>query len=309
MNFFTRKIETRPFITILCSLALISLLIVPVTGNAEQQKKARAHIKNSDEVSDIAVTKEKKKAEEFGQEFNQKAIKAVADTYKVATLLDEGKKEEALELLKSIIGELEVILAANKDIALIPVNSYTIMVDTDMSPKEISARINTVREMLDAGDIQGARILLDTLQSEIDITIENLPLATYPDAMKLASKYILNGRENEAKNVITVALHSMIVKKIIIPLPLVRATDLLDATSKIAKTDKQQALKYLAAAEENITIAKVLGYGKDDPSIYTDMQTRIEKIRKEIKGKNKAEKMLDELINKLKAFKEKLISS
>jgi hypothetical protein len=296
-----------------CKIATICTLIFFLIFGANAvnagKDKSHAHIKSSTEVSDLAVTKEKKRADEIKQEFNQKAIKAVADTYKVIDLLDNGKKKQELELLKSIIGELEIVLAANKDVSLIPINSYTLMVDVDMSSEEIVAQIEHVKTMLDNGDIQNARILLDTLQSEIDIVIENLPLATYPDAMKLASKYIIDGKLNEAKHVMTIALNSMIVKKIIVPLPLVRAADLVDATSKIAQADKEQALKYLAEAEEEIKIAQVLGYGQDNPAIYDDLEKRIASIRKEIKGKNKAEKMLDELMNKLKAFKEKIMGS
>ncbi len=266
-------------------------------------------LKTSAQVKSGALAKEKKKAEGIKKELNQRAVKAVAETYKVIDLLSQKKPKEALELLKKVIGELEVILAANKDASLVPVNSYTIVVDTELSPKDIESQIVEVRKMLKQGDIQGARLLLDTLQSEIDIVIENLPLATYPDAMKLASKYIIDGKNDEAKSVLTIALNSMVVKKIIIPLPLVRASDLAEEASKTAKADKEQALKYLDEAKKQLQIAKVLGYGKDDPKVYKDLQQRIDAIKKEIKGKNQAEKMFEEFLKKLKEFKKKLLSS
>ncbi len=295
----------------LATLVALFFLASPLNAGFCQQKAAekKAHPKTSAQVSKGAVEKEKKKAADVKKELNQKAIKAIADTYKVLDLLNQKKSKEALDLLKKVIGELEVILAANKNVALIPINSYTVVVDTDLTPKQIAEKITEVKTRLNHGDVQGARILLDTLQSEIDIVIENLPLATYPDAMKLASKYIIDGKIDEARSVLQIALNSMVVKKIVIPIPLVRASDLIAEASKVAKTDKEQALKYLNEAKRQLELAKILGYGKDQPKVYKDLQERIDSIKKEIKGKNKAAKMFEELLKKLKEFKERLISS
>ncbi len=295
----------------LAILVALFFMTVPSGTGFCQEKAAekKAPPKTSAQVSKGAVEKEKKKAADIKKELNQKAIKAIADTYKVLDLLNQKKSKEALDLLKKVIGELEVILAANKNVSLIPINSYTVVVDTDLTPKQIAEKITEVKTKLNHGDVQGARILLDTLQSEIDIVIENLPLATYPDAMKLASKYIIDGKVDEAKSVLQIALNSMVVKKIVIPIPLVRASDLIAEASKVAKTDKEQALKYLNEAKRQLELAKILGYGKDQPKVYKDLQERIDSIKKEIKGKNKAAKMFEELLKKLKEFKERLISS
>ncbi len=292
-------------------LAFLILLVVPFSAGFCQEKvvEKKGHLKTSAQISERAVEKEKKKAAHIKEELNKKAIKAVADTYKVLDLLNQKKTKEALDLLKKVIGEMEIILTVNKNISLIPINSYTVVVDTDLSPKEISKKISEVKTKLNHGDIQGARNLLDTLQSEIDIVIENLPLATYPDAMKLASKYIINGKIDEAKSILQIALNSMVVKKIVIPIPLVRASDLIDEASKVSKTNKEQALKYLNEAKKQLRLARILGYGKDDQKVYSDLQERIDSIKKEIKGKNKAAKMFEELMKKLKEFKKKLVSS
>ncbi len=291
-------------------LFFIGVLSMPAfCGEKADSAKEKAKVKTSAQVSKGAVEKEKKKAEHIKEELNKKAVKAVAETYEVLNLLEQKKSKEALDLLKKVIGELEVILAANKEVSLIPINTYTVVVDTPLSPEDIAKKINEVKKMLNQGDVQGARLLLNTLQSEIDIIIENLPLATYPDAMKLASKYIIDGKIDEAKSVLSIALNSMVIKRIVVPIPLVRAADLIEEASKIAKNNKEQALKYLNEAKKQLHIAKALGYGKDDPSVYKDLQARIDAIKKEIKGKNKAAQMFEELIKKLKEFKNKLISS
>lgn len=290
---------------------MLIFLVVSFSEGLCQEKatKNETEVKTSAQISKRAVEKEEKKASHIKQELNDKAIKAVADTYTVVELLNQKKPKEALDLLKKVIGEMEVILAANENVSLIPINSYTVVVDIALGPEEVLKTITEVTKKLTQGDVQGARILLDTLQSEIDIVIENLPLATYPDAMKLASKYIIDGKVEEAKSVLQIALNSMVVKKIIIPIPLVRASDLIEEASKISKTHKEQALKYLDEAKRQLKLAKVLGYGNEDQKIYRDLQARIDSIKKEIEGKNEAAKMFEELIKRLKEFKKRLMSS
>ena len=287
------------------------LSLEPQAAMAKQKAGAEATKKDSkpmtsSQVSRHAVEKETKRAEEVKRNLNQKAVKAVADTYRVLELLEAKKSDEALELLKGIIGELEVVLAANEDAALIPINSYHVVVDLDLPVEDIRLKINEAKKMLNSGDVQGARRLLNTLASEIDIIIEQLPLGTYPDAMKLAAKYITDGRIEQAKSVLSIALNSMVVKTLIIPLPLVRAADLIEEASKTAGSDKEQADKYLDEAKKQLEMAKVLGYGKSDAKTYKDLKERIEAIQKEIKGKNRTEKMFEELMEKIKEFRKRL---
>ena len=291
--------------------AIFILLAQPMMAGLcmAKEDKGKAQVKTSAQISEQADEKEKKKASHIKDELNQKAIKAVADTYKVLNLLNKKKTDEALELLKKVIGEMEVILTANEDMSLIPINSYTVVVDNDLTPEEVSKKINEVKMKLNDGDVQGARILLDTLQNEIDIVIEHLPLATYPDAMKLASKYIIDGNIEEAKGILQIALNSMVVKRIVIPIPLVRASDLIEEASKVSKTNKEQALKYLNEAKKQLKLAKALGYGNEDQKVYRELQERIDSIKKEIEGKNETTKMFEELMKRLREFKKKLMSS
>ncbi len=261
---------------------------------------------SSSQVSKKAVAKEKEKIAKLKEELNKKAIQAVADTYKAIDLLDKNKPKEALDVLKDVIGELEITLEANKNISLVPVDSYSMLIDTTLGPDEIKKEIKRVKKLLDEGDIQEARKVLNTLQSEIDIIIKQLPLGTYPDAIKLASKYIVDGKIDEARSVLSIALNSLVIKTVVIPLPIVRAADLIEEASKIAKTSKKQAIKYLDEAKKQLKIAQILGYGKDEADVYKDLQNRIESIEKEIKGKNKSAKLFEELNQKLQEFKKRL---
>ena len=100
------------------------------------------------------------------------------------------------------------------------------------------------------------------------------------------------------------ALSTLVTTKVIIPIPLVTADALIHDAKKIAKKDKKQALKHLEMAKEELRKAKLLGYTSDSDVTYKALDKAIEKVQKEIKGKNKAEKLFEDLLNKLKSFKD-----
>ncbi len=292
-------------------LFLTGMMIVVFGMSGALAAKAKAgtgaeKYKSSSQISKRAVNKEKEKINKLKEELNRKAVEAVANTYKAVELLDKNKPKEALKILKDAIGELEVTLEANKDIAFVPVDSYSILVDTTLSPSEIKKEIKRVKALLDTGDVQEARRVLNTLQSEIDIVIKQLPLATYPDAIKLASKYIIDGKIKEARTVLEVALNSLVIKTVVVPLPIIRAADLITEASKTARADKKKAIEYLDEAKKQLQIAEILGYGRKQEKTYKELQQKINNIEKEIKGKNKTEKLFDELIQKMKELKKHL---
>ncbi len=290
-------------LSIMLGTAMNSYCDNSLAKSSSRQTENEKQLATSEQVSKSAVAKEEKKAENIKEELNVKAVEAVAQTYHALDLLNKGKSKEALEILKDIIGELEIILTANKDAALVPINSYHVIVDTRLSDKEIEKELAKVKKLLYEGEVQKARILLNTLQSEIDIIIEQLPLATYPDAIKLASKYIIDKKIKEAQSVLTIALNSMVVKTIVIPLPLVKATDLIQAASENSKSHKDKAIEYLNEAKKQLKIAELLGYGKSYSSTYQELKKKIENIQQEIKGKNQAAKLFEDLLQKIKELK------
>ena len=305
-RFANTNLLTKAFVLVVTGMMIV---VFGMSGALAAKEKPAAKVekyKSSSQISKRAVSKEKEKVRKLKEELNRKAVEAVANTYKAIELLDKNKPKEALKILKDAIGELEITLEANKDIALVPVDSYSILVDTTLTPSEIKKEIKRVKELLDTGDVQEARRILNTLQSEIDIVIKQLPLATYPDAIKLASKYIIDGKIKEAKTVLEVALNSLVIKTVVIPLPIVRAADLITEASKTARVDKNKAIEYLDEAKKQLQIAKFLGYGPKQEKAYKELRQKINNIEKEIKGKNKTEKLFDELIQKMKDLKKHL---
>ncbi|WP_022853656.1 YfdX family protein [Thermodesulfatator atlanticus] len=289
---------TRKFVGKVAVLWLLTCLVfVPSLTLAGEKAPTAGEIKRG------AVASAKQTAQDIQAKLSQEAIEAVADTHKALTLLDQGKVDEAVKVLQDAIGKLEVVLSANPDLAYVPINVSTVAFDLVAEPDTIKKTLKEVKKLLDEGRVQDARRLLNTLQSEIDIIVEKLPLATYPDSIKLAVKYIANGKIEEAKAILSAALSSIVQDVIVIPLPIVRADILIQAASKIAKTEKEKAIELLNRAEKQLKVAKLLGYGKEYGAEYEDLLKRIEALKKEIKGKNESKKMFEDLLEKIKAFR------
>ncbi len=262
--------------------------------------------KTSAEVSQNALSNAKIEAKDKQAHIVKEALNAVVLTQKVLVDLDKNDTKSAIKDLEDAIGKLEVILAAEKAPKFLPINTSIRAVEYLGDAKEIKKNLDLVDSLLGDDKVQEARKLLNTLQSEIDIISVNLPVSSYPDALKLAAKYLHDNKIEQAKTVLVTALNTMVEDIVIVPIPVLKADALIVAASKIATDDKEQALKHLEQAQVELEKAKLLGYTSKSDVTYKALKKAIEKTEKEIKGKNKAEKLFEELINKIKSFKEKM---
>jgi len=233
------------------------------------------------------------------------AVEAVMLTQTVLADIAHKDKKSAIADIEKAIGKLEVILAKKDAPLMLPIDASISAVEFTADSSTIKTGLKEVKKLLRDNKIQEARELLDTFQSEIDITTVNLPLASYPKALKLAASYIHDNKMKEAKDVLEMALSTLVTTKVVIPIPLVTADALIHDAQKIAKKDKKQALRHLELAKEELKKAELLGYTSKSDVSYKALDKALEKVEKEIKGKNKAEKLFEDLLNKLKSFKEK----
>ncbi len=261
--------------------------------------------------SNKAITEAKAKVHKEQQQVKivKEAVEAVALTNKVLLDLQKGNKDRAIKDLQDAIGKLEVVLSAPNAPALIPIDSSIEVVDFPGTLQDIKTALISAKALLAQNKIQEARAILDTLRSEIVLKVINLPLASYPAALKLAAKFLHENRIDEAKNVLNQALATFVEVDVVTPIPLLQAIHLVTVAQQEAKKDKKKALELLKEAKRDLKKAEALGYTSDSDTTYKMLEDEIEKIEKEIKGKNEAEKLFEDLIKKLKEFKEKAIKT
>jgi hypothetical protein len=236
------------------------------------------------------------------------AIRALKYTQDAYIYLNAKKTDKAKESLKKAIGELTVVLNTPNAPYLLPVDVNMEAFEYVGSIKNIAKQITAAKVALAKSELPLARNILNTLKSEIDIKAVNIPLATYPDAIKLAIKYINEGKVKEAKDVIAMALNTLVTTDTIIPIPLVKANELVIAASKISHKNKQQTLKYLEEAKKQIKLAELLGYTSKSDTTYKMLKDSIDNIESKIKNNKKTDSFFEELKSKLKEFKEKAVS-
>ncbi len=260
-------------------------------------------------VTSKAVKSAKAKAESGKLKVIEEAVSAVVLTQNVLDALDKNDVEKAKRELEKAIGKLEIVLAHKDAPALLPIDSVITATEYMGDLKSIKETLSAVKKLLATKKVQEARRLLDTLQSEIDIVTVSLPLISYPQALRLSARYLNEGKIKEAGDVLKMALDTLVRSETIIPLPLLKAQALIEAAQKVAKSDKQQALKHLDAAKKELKIAEALGYTSGSDTTYKMLDDAIEAVEKEIRGKNRAEKLFEELMEKLKEFKEKALKT
>jgi len=267
------------------------------------------YAKTSTEVSKETIKQAKQDAKTHQVALVQEAVKSLLLTQKVLVDIDKKDTKDAIKDLEDAIGKLEVILANKKTPKLLPVDSSVKAIEFVGNLKKVKDDIKVVKKLIADGKLQDARKLLNTLQSQINIITVSIPLVSYPDALKLAAKYLHDNKTHEAKMVLETALNTLVEEKIVLPIPILKAEGLIKAASLIAKSDKNQALRHLDQAKEELEIAKTLGYVSTSDTTYKMLDDAINNIEKEIKGKNKAEKLFESLISKIKEFKEKAIKT
>ncbi|MEO1927361.1 MAG: YfdX family protein [Nautiliaceae bacterium] len=281
---------------LLVSVALSGLLL---TNALATDAKTNAVSKN-------AVIKAEQKAQ--NTQLIKEAIKAIQYTQDAIIYLNGKNTKKAIESLKKAVGELSVVLNAPNAPYLLPVdtqiNAYQFVGDV----KKIKDLVKESKILVEENKLPQAREVLNSLRSEIDIKTINLPLATYPAALNLAIKYINEGKIKEAKDVLAMALSTLVEVDTIIPIPLIKAQALTQEASKIISKDKKQALKYLEEAKHQLVIAEALGYTSTSTTTYKMLKEEISKLESEIRKGHNTNSIFSDLIAKLKEFKEKAIN-
>ncbi len=281
-------------------------LLLSTAGIAKEQAAKDATV---GQVNRIAINNAKEDAKSKQTKLAKEAIESLKYAQVAVLALEHKDAKKATEALEKAIGKLEVIMAAKDAPKLLPIDNVIRVQEFVGTADDVEKAVRSVQKLLDEGKVQEARALMMPLVSEIDITVVSLPLASYPDALKLAAKYVHDNKLGKAKEVLYIALSTFTEVTQVVPIPLLESTDLIAAASRIAKEDKERALKYLDAASDALDVAEKLGYVSKSETTYKMLHEKIEAVQKEIRGKNKAEKLFESLANALKEFKSKIISS
>lgn len=230
------------------------------------------------------------------------AVTAIAETQKASNALSKGDSKTALAALERATGKLDLLLARNPSTALLPVRVETIAIES--APRDVAA----IRQISDRAsravstkDYPLARVLLGSLQEEIRVRTYNLPLATYPQAIKDAARLIDEKKNQEASAVLTTALGTLVIVDHVFPEPTIKAQAAVVAADALKGKNNTESVRLVDVAKEELNRADALGYaGKDDPE-YTALQTSVANVEKQLRA-NHGLVSFDDLKTKLANF-------
>ncbi|HDS1635773.1 TPA: heat resistance protein YfdX2 [Stenotrophomonas maltophilia] len=268
---------------------------LPVSPEAKPEVVTEVQPEVQKETDSQAADKRKQVLDE--------AVSALALTKSALAALDGKDAARALATLAEVTGKLELIVAREPTLALVPVDVRTIVHDLFANTDTIEAMTDEALDALKHGEVQQARHVLALLASEIVIAVTNIPLASYPAAVKSVVPLIDQGKIEEAKAALQAALSTLVETRSVHPLPALRARLLLkraeplveDGQRSEASNERLETL--LNEARQQLEMAELLGYGKrkDFESMYDELK----KIKQKTGGGGGGKGWLDEVKAKL----------
>ncbi|ALF55287.1 hypothetical protein ACX27_24645 [Nostoc piscinale CENA21] len=259
------------------------------------------------------IEQERQKATNEAQSsLDQDAIAALEETRNAINAIDQGNTQEALQALERATGKLDILLARYPELALVPVSTQITIID--LAPRDFDL-IEPIRDeakrAVNEEDFPTGRALLHNLVSEIRTSTVNLPLETYPDAMKESARLLHQGRNDEARAVMQLALSTLVVTEQSRPIPLINALTELAAAMALAaqgqdqqnqdQQNRDQVLRLLEDARTQLKLARELGYARRDPE-YKELDRAIRDIERQIRAKEKTESPFAKLREKFFSF-------
>jgi hypothetical protein len=246
---------------------LATFVILPAVAVAADAGAAKA------EPHTQSTTEEKRKT------LIADATSAIQETQSALKTLDEGKTSQAIAALERATGKLDLILARDPKLELAPAGVNVITYDVQGGLDAVKQVRKQAEDLIETGRLQEARRLLKNLASETVISVSNIPLATYPVAIKQAVKLIDENKVDDAKRLLQAALNTQVVVDTIVPLPVVNAQEFLKTAETLAqkkdrtKDDNDRLKSSLDHANEQLQFAQALGYGtkKDFDNMYQQL--------------------------------------
>lgn len=238
------------------------------------------------------------------EELLQDAVSALQETENALAALDKKDAKAATAALERATGKLEIVLARNPNLALAPVDVSVVSYDVLGSVDAVNALRKSAEDALEDGRLQEARHLIEGLASETVVRVSNLPLATYPDAIKAAAVLVAQNKLDEAKAALEAALSTIVIRDVIHPLPLMRASAAIEEARKLAANaqrgagDDAKIQQLLTTAREQLRLGQALGYATKDE--MKDLLKTVDEIEDGTKNKGAATSIFDKIRERFK---------
>ena len=300
---------SRTFISLVAAAGLLlgNVALASEKGAPTTVKQGSAKVEK--QVQDNTRSEAGKQRESIVKE----AVAALEQTNNAIKALAKKDKKAALEALALVTGKLELVLAREPELANAPIDVRVEQFDLYASVDTVKDTVKEAADLLDDYEVQQARALLSGLSSEIDIIVTALPLQAYTEGIKDVAKLVDQEKYDAASLGLYDLLSTLVVTRNVIPLPILRAEELLTKADELAvkegrsNEENKELVALLDNAKAQIEMAEALGYG--DKKQYKAFYRQIKDIRKKTEGSKFGKGFMKELKDSLKNFKEKIFSN
>lgn len=233
---------------------------------------------------DVEKQRDEQKQQAQGT-LNPDAMTAIDDTRKAVDAIASGDKDKAMSDIEDATGKINILLARNPATALLPVDVTVEVIDVaPLNDKDVKRLIAAAEAAVAMHDFPAGRLLLYNLTSELRVRTFNLPLASYPDALKQAARLLDEGKNSDASGILQTALNTLAVVDHVTPIPLILAQAAVGAAQKLQQSDKATAQTLLTAASNQLKRCEELGYISSDSPDYKSLNKEISDLKKQLKG-------------------------
>ena len=244
----------------------------------------------------------RKEAEQQARKLLDKdAVAAIEQTVKAIDSIAKGETAGALQAIQEATGKIDILLARNPELTLVPVTVESLIIDAaPRDLKQIEDLADAANGALSLNDLPEARVLLGALRSELRVRTYNLPLGMYPAALQEAAR-LLDQNRQLAGNALLSVVNRLVIVDQVTPIPLLSAQEAIKQAQSRAHEDKNAAQELLEIAQFELNRAKALGYAGLDPE-YTALKDDISSIKKQLKTREDAASGFSRLKARLEAF-------
>ena len=292
-------------------LVTLAVMILPLHTCAANPKTHNQSTIVKTKTREQAESKKRDALVEKRKEIIEEAVDAAKATQKALKALDNDQPKQALSALRVASGNLDLLLARDPDLGLIPIDVQAQVFETNADLAMIKRLEDDLEDLIDDHRYSEARTLLNSLADEIRITKVLLPMAVYPAAISESARLIDAGKMDEAKNSLYDALDTLVIMHEIIPLPVLRADALLtqafqiEHKSDLSKKETRDKIEALVdGTRTELKIAQSLGYGEKDD--YGDLYDGMDALKKSI-GKSGFKGKWQEMKKSISSLKNRLV--
>lgn len=243
-------------------------------------------------------------------ELTEEALTTIKETENLLKLVEDKNKKKAIKKGKELIGSLELILAKDPTLALIPVNVDYVKEALVTDIAVVRSTTKAAKKAMDDGYYRVASDLLKDLRSEMIINTYLIPTATYPSAISEATLMVEEDDFEKAAITLQKLLGTIVIQKTVLPLPVLNAEQMVIEAESIDKKDHEnvdKVINLLKNADYELQLAEELGYGKKDKD-YKTLSKAISELKASVTNKEDSKSKFKNLKADLKKFKERLFS-